>query len=302
MVLEVEVDHDPKIVTTEENLVADADLDVEENPGAALETALAAVEREAETSLRQAAQVTRELRTVLAGARNGQLRELRKALAAATCSTSSLTEQVRALRDGFDFDEQEYLSSGAYTREILAEAEARGVQILEEDDRLLCYPSLIRVLAGEAVVEVDRRRERRLRPRVLVGLLARAQQRGGRFRAEAFLDGLRSAYELVAARQGTRPDGVVRLVDVWSALTLLPGQRGQYSKQEFARDLYLLDQSGVTSTARSPRELRLSASTGTKNAGVLVTVARDGRRQFYWGVSFTLPAAENAADAENAAP
>ena len=69
---------------------------------------------------------------------------------------------------------------------------------------------------------------------------------------------------------------------------MLPGQRGQYSKQEFARDLYLLDQSGVTHTARSPRQLRWSASTGTKGAGVLVTVARGGQRQYYWGAFFTI--------------
>ena len=82
---------------------------------------------------------------------------------------------------------------------------------------------------------------------------------------------------------------MVRLVDIWSTLTMLPGQRVQYSKQEFARDLYLLDQSGVTSTARSLRTLRWSASTGTKGAGTLVTVARNGQQQRYWGVSFTAP-------------
>jgi hypothetical protein len=122
---------------------------------------------------------------------------------------------------------------------------------------------------------------------VLVDLLARTQQRAPRFKAETFLDSLRAAYELVVAAEGKKSDGVVRLVEIWSALTMLPGQRGQYSKQEFARDLYLLDQSGVTTTARSSRVLRLSASTGTKGAGVLVTVSRSGQQQRYWGVSFS---------------
>jgi hypothetical protein len=264
-------------------------LDTETGTDVTLDAALAATEREADAALKQAVQVTRELRAVVAGARTGQLRDLRKALAAAAASTSALAERARALQDGLDLDEQEYLSSGAYAKELLAEAAARGVQMFEEEDRLLCYPSLVRILPGETAVEVDRVRERRLRPSVLVGLLAHTQQRAPRFKAEAFLDSLRSAYELVVARDGKKADGVVRLADVWSVLTMLPGQRGQYSKQEFARDLYLLDQSGVTSTARSPRELRLSASTGTKNSGVLVTVARDGRRQYYWGVSFTTP-------------
>ena len=42
-----------------------------------------------------------------------------------------------------------YLASGAYTKELLVAAEAKGVTMFEEDDRLLCYPSLLRVLVEE---------------------------------------------------------------------------------------------------------------------------------------------------------
>jgi hypothetical protein len=98
----------------------------------------------------------------------------------------------------------------------------------------------------------------------------------------------------VVVSQGKRADAVVRLVDIWSVLTMLPGQRAQYSKQEFARDLYLLDQTGITSTARSPRTLLWSASTGTKGSGTLVTVSRNGQQQRYWGVSFTTGAPDGA--------
>ena len=214
-------------------------------------------------------------------------------MASAQAAAQALTEQTQALNDGFDLDDQAYLSSGAYTKELLAAAEARGVTLFEEGDRLLCYPSLLRVLPGDAAVEIDKVRERRIRPSVLVDLLAATQQRAPRFKAEAFLDSLRAGYELLVAGEEKKADGVVRLIDVWSVLTMLPSQRTQYSKQEFARDLYLLDQSGVTVTDRSPRELRWSASTGTKGAGVLVTVARSGQRQYYWGISFT-PGREQA--------
>jgi hypothetical protein len=198
-----------------------------------------------------------------------------------------LADEARAAQAGFDVDEADYLASGAYAKELLAAAGAAGVAMFEEDERLLCYPSLVRAIPGDAAVEIDRVRERRLRPSVLIGVLAAAQERAPRFKAEAFLDSLRGAYELVASREGKKPDAVVRLVDVWSVLTLLPGQAREYTRQEFARDLYLLDQSGVTSTPRSGRQLRWSASTGTKGAGVLTTVARSGQQQRYWGVSFT---------------
>jgi hypothetical protein len=252
-----------------------------------LEATLEATEREIEGALRAATATARELKRALAAARTGQIRDLRKALAAAQGSAAGLADDSRAVAEGFDFDEQAYLSSGAYVKELLAAAEARGLAIVEDDERLLCYPSLLRVLPADAVIEVDKVRDRRLRPSVLVAALARAQERGPRFKAETFLDSLRSAYELLVAGGDKPADAVVRLVDVWSVLTLLPGQRGLYSKQEFARDLYLLDQSGTTSTPRSPRVLRWAASTGTKGAGALVTVARNGQQQRYWGISFT---------------
>ena len=75
-------------------------------------------------------------------------------------------------------------------------------------------------------------------------------------------------------------------MDIWAVLTLLPGQGGEYTRPEFARDLYLLDQRG-TRQAKDGRGLRWHASSGTRAAGVLTTVARTGQQQRYWGVSFT---------------
>lgn len=262
-------------------------VEVMEDQAGVLEGALAAAQRGAEVAARAAAAVARDLRKASACAKTGQVRDLRKAIAAAQLSSRVLAERVEDLQAAFDLDEQALLSSGAFTKELLAAAEARGLTIFEEEDRLLCYPSLVRILPGEAAVEIDRVRERRIRPTVLVDALAALQEQAPRFKAEAFLDSLRAGYELMTSAEHQRPDAVVRLVDLWSVLTMLPGQRGQYSKQEFARDLYLLDQSGLTSSGRSPRQLRWSASTGTKGAGVLVTVARSGQRQYYWGVSFT---------------
>jgi hypothetical protein len=75
------------------------------------------------------------------------------------------------------------------------------------------------------------------------------------------------------------------LLDVYGVLTLLPGQARDYSKAEFARDLYLLDQDGATA-APGGRRLRWAASSGTRESGVLTTVARSGQQQRYWGIAF----------------
>ncbi|HKE98501.1 MAG TPA: hypothetical protein VKG45_06190 [Actinomycetes bacterium] len=256
----------------------------------AFEGAMSAGEAAAAAALQRAGALTRELKRVKAAAASGQTRELRRGLEAVVGLADQVAGEARALRSGYDFDEQAHLASGAYTKELLAAAAAAGVDVFEDDDRLLCYPSLVRLLPDQGALEIDRKRERRLRPSFVVGLLAAAQRRGPRFRPEPFLDSLRTAYELVVARDGKRPDAVVRLIDVWGVLTVLPGQSREYSKQEFARDLYLLDQSGLTKTPRSPRELRWSASTGTKGAGVLTTVTRGGQQRRYWGIGFSRPA------------
>ena len=250
-----------------------------------LEVALAATQEQVDTALRSAAAASRELKKARVGAAGGQVRDLRKALEAAVVASEELAGAAKQAQASYDLDESVHLSSGEYVKELLAEAAAQGVSMFEEDDRLLCYPSLLRVLPGDAAIEVDRKRERRLRPSVVVAALAAAQNRPPRFKAEPFLESLAGAYALLAEREG-KPDPVLRLDAVWSVLTLLPGQAREYSRPEFARDLYLLDLSGVTRT-KSGRTLRWHASTGTRGAGVLTTVAKTGQRQRYWGVSFT---------------
>lgn len=247
-----------------------------------LEAALAATQRDAEAVLKASAALSRELKKARSSAVTGQVRDLRKALEAAVTLSAELAEATRQARSGFAVDEVDYLSSGAYAKELLAVAAEQGVAMFEEDERLLCYPSLLKLLPGDGALEIDRRREKRLRPSVVVGALAAAQQRPPRFKAETFLESLAGAYALLTT-DGT---GVQRLVDVWDVLTLLPGQAKDYTKPEFARDLYLLDQSGVTST-KAGRTLRWHGSSGTRGGGVLTTVAKTGQQQRYWGVSFS---------------
>jgi hypothetical protein len=254
-----------------------------------LEAALAATEERVDAALKATAAVARELKKAKAGAARGQLRDLRRALSAAAGLAEEAGIATQAAATSFHFDDQEHLASGAYAKELLEVAAEQDVRMFEADERLLSYPSLVKVLPADAAVEIDRRRERRLRPSVLVRLLAAAQTRPPRFKPEPFLESLASGYDHVRARKQERPGSVVRLVDIWEVLTLLPGQQREYTRPEFARDLYLLDSSG-RSTTKSGRTLRWHASSGTRSPGTLTTVAQTGQQQLYWGVSFAEPA------------
>jgi hypothetical protein len=251
-----------------------------------LEDAFARAEAEADGAVRASAAVTRELKRARGAAAAGNVRDLRRSLQAAATAVAELDAAVAAVSSGYAVDESQLLSSGAYAKELLAVAGEAGVAMFEEDDRLLCYPSIVRVLAGDLALEIDRKKVRTLRPSAVVAQLARAQQAGPRFRPEPFLASLLGGYDHVVARQGKQPGAVVRLLDVYAVLTLLPGQAREYTKPEFARDLYLLDQTGVREVDSTGRQLRWAASTGTRQAGVLSTVAKSGQQQRYWGIAF----------------
>jgi len=251
-----------------------------------LEGALGSVEADIDAAIKAAAALARELKKAKAAAAGGTVRDLRRSLDAAGALVDEAAEAVSAGERGWDFDAGEHLASGAWAKEVIAIAAERGLTVTESDERLVCYPSLVKVIPADAAIEIDRRRERRIRPTTVVDTLARAQARPARGRTQPFLEALEDAYGWVVERGGKRTWGsVARLVDVWAVLTLLPGSGRDYTKPEFARDLYLLDQSKLTTT-KSGRTLRFSASTGTKSAGLLTTVAADGRPVNYWGVAF----------------
>jgi hypothetical protein len=250
-----------------------------------LEPALEDVQTRIEAASRTTAALVLQLRRSRSAAASGQVKDLRRGLAAAAAAADSLRKEIEDALSGYDVDEATLLADGSYVRELLAAAQRAGVSMFAEDERLLCYPSIIRLLPGELALEIDRKRTRGIRPTAVVEALGKAQQAGPRFKPAPFLGSLADGYDLALARSKKLAGSVIRLVDVHAVLTLLPGQAREYGKAEFARDLYLLDLSEQTVTADG-RRLRWAASSGTRQAGVLTTVARTGQQQRYWGISF----------------
>lgn len=249
-----------------------------------LELELERMEHDADVAARQLASALKEAKKVKAAAASGQLRELRSTLDGSVRLAAEATSTVRELRDSWTFDEHAHFASGAYAKEILALAAEQGVQAYESEDRILSYPAIVAVSPADTTVVIDKKKERRTRPSVLVRMLQALQSKPPRFKPQAFLDALAVAYDLVVARSA-RPGATVKLVDVYRVLTVMPGSSREYSKQELARDIYLLDQAGVVET-RDGRILHLPASALTRGSGVLVTVTRSGQQKVYAGISF----------------
>jgi hypothetical protein len=252
-----------------------------------LEGALARTEADAESAVATVKRLQRAANAALKAARTGDLTALRRAMGDAEDAVGESLDRVTALQDGWAFADEEaeeaHFASGAYRQELIEAAREAGVGLYEQGDALAAYPSLLRVQPRSRAVTIDRKAIRTVRPSYLARQLLAAQRREPKVRAAAFLETLLRAYRLLARTAGD----MVKLIDVYQALTMLPTARADYGQQEFARDLYLLDASGM-SEARDGSRMRLTpGATGSKNpAGLLVVVTREGVERTYYGLEF----------------
>jgi hypothetical protein len=261
---------------------------MDHNEQRTIEQALAATEADAATTLQAAGALMAPLKRFRTAAQLGDLHELRASMEDAEQALAELRLQFAEAKKGWSFNAQQYLSSGQFSEELISTAQSMGVSMLERDDRLFCYPALLRVAPAEKAVVIDRKQERRIRPSVLVNLLKDLQERPPRFRPQAFLSALFEAYTKIVADQGEgllRAAPVVPLVDIYSLLTLLPGQAREYSKQEFARDIYLVHRGDVTTT-RSGARVSFPISRGVRGK-TLTVIDESGEQRRYYGIRFT---------------
>ncbi|MEW6756136.1 MAG: hypothetical protein AB1505_34940, partial [Candidatus Latescibacterota bacterium] len=180
-----------------------------------LEQALARSQADAEAALEAARGVARGLQLLRRATQQGVLKEIPRALEGAQQALAVLGERLAAARQGWRFEEPGYWDGGGYVRELVETARQMGVDIHLQDDLLYCYPSLVRILPGDQVAVIDRAREKRLRPSVLVEHLRQLQARPVRFRSEAFLESLRGAYGIaVRTRKGREEGSVIPLAEI----------------------------------------------------------------------------------------
>ncbi len=254
-----------------------------------LEQALGVLEAEADATLRTLSAATKQARRAKVAAAVGQVRDLALALDSVVALADSAAEAARQLRAGWRFAVQGWFSSGEYTKELLAAASEADLGPLEDDQRILCYPAVIEIGVADTSLSIDKRKERRVRPTAVVAQLSALRDRFAKLaRPEAYIESLAAAYDLVVAVIGTRPGVAVRLVDVHRVLTLRPGSARDYTLQDLARDIYLLEQNG-TVRVRDGRRMSLQASATTRNSRYLTTVTRGGQAKVYAAIAFAAP-------------
>lgn len=250
-----------------------------------LENALQALERDVAAALSAAEGTVKALRSLRAAVSVGKLRDIRASLDSVDRALLVLQQQYANTKDGWNFDEDAYFAEGMFVQELIAEAARLGVNIFERDDRLYCYPMLLRVVGRDRTVLIDKKRETRLRPKALARHLKDVQSKPPRFSPSAFLESIYRAYQRFQPDQALaeRRGSIVPLLDIYELLTLFPGQRSDYSEQEFARDIYLLDRS-ANRTSRDGSRVRFLPP--DRQRRYLSVIREDGAEQKYWGIVF----------------
>ena len=258
-----------------------------------LEQALVDLESQIETAEKSARIAVAELKKAKSNASAGQLRELSKSLVEARNAAKRFADEAAVADSTWKFDAESYFSSGGYLLELQNAAKAVGLSLAEKDGRIYCFPMLLTLSAKDMAVQIDKKPERKVRPRELVKLLLSRQKRPQRFNEQKLLETLFDAYRYLGGRyqkgwayDSDGPSPAVPLVAIHELLTLLPGSERSYSKEEFARDIYLLARRADLRT-KDGRSFSLPASTGSKVGGQRLTVVdQNGSETTYVSIRF----------------
>ncbi len=258
-----------------------------------LESALIDLEKQLEAAAKAAKAAHAVLKKAQASVRVGNLRDLQNQLAEGRNSGKRFAEAMAQADESWTFAPEPYIAEGGYLRELKEEAERQGISLFEKDGRIYCFPMLLTLSEKDSAVIIDRKPERRVRPSELVKLLAARQKRPQRANTQKILETLFDAYLVLAPQvsrdwSSTSPGlgPVVQLLKIYDLLTLLPGSERDYTREEFARDIHLLDQQPDLQT-KDGRRFALPASTGTKNTKSRITVIdRLGWERIYVGIRF----------------
>lgn len=249
------------------------------------EQAFSDTERAAADMARAAMALTRAAKNLEKASQEGDISKIHKAVDGIRSAEQVARQEARNAESAWTptAEEVEKYLRDDYEAELVSVAAQSGMRIIRQDQHLVAYPSLLRVLPEARAVQIDRARVAALRPSKLVKLLLANSSKKPRFKPAQFLESLYNAYKL-HVRTGTVQGAT--LVDLYQTLTLLPGAAKDYDRSAFARDLYFLQSSGVITT-KSGAKVSFSASTGTKGTSKFFTfMSPDGSPVVYFAIAF----------------
>ncbi len=253
---------------------------------AGFEDAFAEAQRQATAAATEAQRLTKAAKALQRAASDGDVNAWHKAAVGLKSAIDAARQATDNATAAWRFSEEEeisYLANG-YAAELLALAVQAGLQMRQDDSRLFVYPAVLQIQPWERSVVINRHAVRAIRPSRIIAQLKASQTKPSKFKGPIFLTALHEAYRTLTDGHMMSSDTVL-LANVFRIFTIAPDS--EYTRDEFARDLYLLSSNGPYET-KSHHRVSFPASTGTRaNANRLFqTVDERGETVVFYGLRF----------------
>ncbi len=256
------------------------------------EAGFGAVETAAGRTATEAAALAKAAKQLVKAAQDGNVGHVRRQSGRLADLLAAVTEHAERAAASWPFavDEEHAYLEERFGAELRGQADRIGLNVTPRDETLVCSPSIIRVNPADRAVTIDGRKRTAIRPSKLAADLLDLQRVGPRGNPQRFLEALYKAYRILVSQPGGSliPSGqVIALAKVYDLLTTLPGSSRQYSKTDFARDLFLLDSSDVATTRSGDARVNFPHSTAARaGRGTFSFADRAGNLITYSGVQF----------------
>jgi hypothetical protein len=252
------------------------------------EEAFAAIERVAEAATKATSALLDVAKDLSKASKDGDIARIQKCSERFPKAIEAARQAIDETREAWPFSEEaeEAYLRDQYLDELLILGEKAGLLMHRRETALLVPPSVVRVMPNERAIRLGNRRLSSLRPSALIGILRTARSRKTKFNGQRFLEALHSAYQLVKQKEaGTQR---VLAAKIYGALTLLPGASSDYTRDDFAQDLFLLEQSNLRATKTGATLHLHPPSTASKDRHLLFTyIGPDGSQYVYATIEFT---------------
>ncbi len=257
-----------------------------------IEGALDAVREAAKQAMKASKEFDAAAKAIDKAAASGELAKLRTGLNRALGAAAAVDRSAGVVERAWPWtdSDEEALIASTFMLEVAAALRDQGVELNPYGSGWSASPVLVSVDPKSRSVRIDRIRRTALRPSLLAEAIVAARRKPST-KPIQFIETLLAGYRAAVGTgsvQGElgRTGASVQLTEIYRLLTLLPDARRTYSLEDFARDLFALDRSGVAETKDGWR-LFLSSSTSSKSGGGVLTVLDErGAPQHYFAAAF----------------
>ncbi len=250
-----------------------------------IQEALGEHEKRVDELIKSGAKYLSALRAWKKACKTGHVLGRQKAARNAVELAPGLAQPTADVSQTWDFDVQEYLESGAWRDELRSVSREKfDLTVLEEDDRIVSPPLVIRAQPSLSRLQLGKRNWPTIHPEYTAKELKKLNEKSASEKeSQQFLNAL---YDGCKRLNGEKADFRTKFRDLYNMYALAPGWTRENSLLSFGQQIYALDRSNVR-VAREGRTYELEGPSGKPKAGEVITIiSRESKPIDYYMIWF----------------